>query len=300
MFQNLIGKKNFSLDRLATLCHVAEAGSIAAATGDNANKQSLYSRQIKELESFLGIDLLDRTARPSRVSEQGQQLVRISRNYLSALDDFVGNCKNQPSKVVVGAGESLIQWALIPKVLPRLREQLPEANVIFRNLQTEPMIEALQNGEIDLGFVRNNAVPNSLESAGAFPYGYRLFVPKKFRAKFTEPVTFDQIARYPMAVLEGTGQFRTTIETLAAEAGVKLNFATECSSSTQVALLVALKECCAILPAFARNQLDPDSIDDYPVKGFKKIERTLCFAWSPNLAEIREIIEKAAKVCAGA
>ena len=151
MFDNLVGRKNFSIDRLATLCHIAEAGSIGAATGGNANQQSQYSRQISELESFLGIDLLDRNSKPYRVNEKGLELSRICRNYLSALDDFVGNCKNQPSRLVIGAGESNIQWLLIPGILPRLNEAFPDANVIFRNRQTEPIIEALQNGEFDLG-----------------------------------------------------------------------------------------------------------------------------------------------------
>ena len=300
MFENLIGKKNFSLDRLATLCHVAEAGSIGAATGDNANQQSQYSRQISELSQFLGVPLLDKHTKPHQLTEAGVQLSRISRNYLSALDDFVGSCQNQPTKIIVGAGESLIQWALIPSVLPKLREALPGTNVIFRNLQSERIIESLQNGEIDLGFVRRNAVPKTMKAAGEFSLGYRLFIPKKFRPSFKSPVTLAQIARYPMAVLEGTGQYRSTLDSLAIEAGVKLNLVTECSSSTQVALLVARKECCAILPGFARAQLDESSIEDYPVEGMNSLERTLCFAWNPRRAEIRPVVEKAALVCAGA
>jgi DNA-binding transcriptional LysR family regulator len=300
MFENLIGKKNFSLDRLATLCEVAEAGSIGAATGGNANQQSQFSRQISELSQFLGVALLDKHTKPHRLTKEGEQLSRISRNYLSALEDFVAGCQNQPAKIVIGAGESLIQWALIPSVLPRLREALPDANVIFRNLQSDPIIEAIQNGEIDLGFVRKNAVPKTLKSAGDFPLGYRLFVPKKFRPSFKGPVTLDQLTRFPMAVLEGGGQFRSTLDRLAAEAKVSLKLVTECSSSTQVALLVARKECCAILPTFARSQLDKESIEDYPVDGLKSLERTLCFAWNPRRAEIRPIVEKAAHVCAGA
>ncbi|MDC0259209.1 LysR family transcriptional regulator [Verrucomicrobiales bacterium] len=297
MFNNLVGKKNFSLDRLATLCQVAEAGSIGAATGDNANRQSQYSRQIKELKEFLGVELLDKHSKPHRVTEAGLELSRISRNFLSALDDFVANCNDQPSKLVVGAGESLIQWALIPEVLPKLRKALPDVNVIFKNLQTMPIIEALQNGEIDLGFVRQNAVPKTMKWTGEFTYEYGFFVPKKFRAKLKTPVTIDQIARYPMAVLEGTGQFRSTLDRLAMEAGVELKFETECSSSTQVALLVSRKECCAILPAFAKSQLDEATIDSFPVKGFKDLERKLCFAWNPKRADIRPDIERAAKIC---
>lgn len=297
MFDNLIGRKNFSLERLATLCHVAEAGSIGAATGDNPNKQSLYSRQIGELENFLGMDLLDRNSRPYRVTEGGAQLVTIARNYLSALDDFVATCQNKPSRLIIGAGESLIQWALIPKILPELRQKLEEVSVVFRNFRSEAIIEALKSGELDLGFVRKSAVPKGLETAGNFTLGYRLFVPKKFRVKLNEPVGFAEIAKLSLALLEGSGQFRRTVDQLAREAGVRLNLVTECSSATQVALLVARKECCAILPSFAKAQLDGTSTDDFGIEGFKQLERTLCFAWSPKRAGIRPIVEKAARIC---
>ena len=181
MFKNLVSKKNFSIDRLATLCHIAEAGSIGTATGDDANRQSQYSRQIAELESFLGIDLLDRHAKPFRVSEQGQELAHISRNFLGVPDDFIGTCKNQPSKLVIASGESQIQWLLIPGVLPKLRKELPRTSISFRNLVTRSIIDSLIDGEIDLGFVRKNAVPKSLKSIGSWALAYRLFIPKKFK-----------------------------------------------------------------------------------------------------------------------
>ena len=297
MFENLVGKKYFSVDRLAALCHVAEAGSISAATGDNASKQSLYSRQIKELESFFGDDLLDRHSRPHRLNEKGAELAKISRNYLSVMDDFVANCHDRPSKLVIGAGESLIHWLLIPGVLPALKAALPGTNIIFRNLRTTATVAALNNGEIDLGLIRKNAVKGHLKSKGNLPLQYRLFIPKAFRAKLESPVTLDQIAPYPMAVLEGGGEYRSTLEDLARSAGCKLQFTTECSSSTQLALLVARRDCCAILPSFAGSQLDASKIDEFEVKGVKPLERTLCFAWNPKRSAMRQVITEAVAVC---
>lgn len=297
MYKNLTGKKNFSIDRLATLSHIAESGSISAATGDDSNRQSLYSRQIAELESFLGIDLLDRHSKPFRVTKQGIELSRISRNYLSVLDDFVGRCKNIPSKLVVGAGESQIQWLLIPGVLPKLRKMMPGVSIVFRNLQSASIIEALNTGEIDLGFVRKNAVPKNLKSSGSWIQDYKLFIPKKFRARLKPPVSLDKLTGFPMAVLEGSGQFRNILSEMESRSGIELGFDIECSSSTQVAQLVNRREYCAILPSFSRTQLDTKSIDSYPVKGFKSLERELCFAWNPKRAEIRPAIEKAASIC---
>lgn len=300
MFENLVGKKNLSMDRLATLCLVDEVGSIGKAAGGDANRQSQFSRQIAELESFLGIDLLDRSAKPYRITEKGAELARICRNYLSALDDFVGTCSGQPSKLIIGAGESLIHWLLIPAVLPVLKQAFPEARISFRNMRTEAAIESLQSGEIDIGFVRKDALTPVLSAAGKFVLDYRLYVPKKFRARLKSPVKFEEIAKLPLAVLEGRGQYRTTLENLATEVGVELKFVTECSSSTQVALLVSRKECCAILPAYAESQFDRAGVQSYEVKGLRSLERTLCFAWNSKRAGVRPILAKAAKVCATA
>ena len=43
-----------SIERLQTLCAVVEAGSIAGAAGPDPNRQSQFSRQLKELEKALG------------------------------------------------------------------------------------------------------------------------------------------------------------------------------------------------------------------------------------------------------
>jgi hypothetical protein len=46
-------KKGFSIERLAAMVSVAEHGGIMSAAGGDPNRQSLLSRQIKELESNL-------------------------------------------------------------------------------------------------------------------------------------------------------------------------------------------------------------------------------------------------------
>ena len=57
MFEHLFAERGLSLDRLKTLIEVAKAGSIAAAARGDSARQSLYSRQIKELEEFFGVEL---------------------------------------------------------------------------------------------------------------------------------------------------------------------------------------------------------------------------------------------------
>ena len=304
MFERLINQKNFSLDRLATFCELLDAGSIGDATRFDSSRQSKFSRQVKELESFFGKEdlLLDRRTKPHRATEKGLQLYNAVRPCLTALDDFVASCnKEESDRIVFGAGESLIQWLLIPEVRPKLRDELPEAVVIFKNLQSKPIISSLQKGEIDIGFVKKEDVPKDLECTKSMLLGYRLFVPKEFRAKLKSPVNLRQLGDLPVALIEGTGKHRSKINLLSKEAGTKLNVVTECSSSTQLALLVNRKECCVILPSFAAGdqygQVNPQTTDDYTISGFKKLERKMCFAWNPKRTKIRPIIERVARIC---
>ena len=98
MFEKLVGQQNFSLERLITLCTVAEAGSITAAAGGVANRQSQFSHQIAQLEQFLGVDLLSRDVKPYRLTEEGKELSRICHDYFSSMEDFLARCRGDLSE----------------------------------------------------------------------------------------------------------------------------------------------------------------------------------------------------------
>ena len=60
MFEELLSRRGLSFDRLRALVEVTQSGSIARAAEGDPNKQSQYSRQLKELEEFFGIELTQR------------------------------------------------------------------------------------------------------------------------------------------------------------------------------------------------------------------------------------------------
>ena len=101
MFEELINKKGFSLDRLATLCDVADKGSIQEATRNNATRQGQYSRQIKELEKFLGFEVLDRSSRPSTITEAGKEISNLSHAFLSSMNTYILEKKNEQKTIML-------------------------------------------------------------------------------------------------------------------------------------------------------------------------------------------------------
>ena len=60
MFEHLFAERGLSLDRLKTLIEVAKAGEHCRCRPGDSARQSLYSRQIKELREFFGVELASR------------------------------------------------------------------------------------------------------------------------------------------------------------------------------------------------------------------------------------------------
>src|SRR5947209_7859468 len=119
MYENLFAQSGLSLERLKTFREIVAAGGITAAAGDDPNRQSQYSRQLKELEKYFGAELLKRGRGPAELTEAGQRLYEIIGHTLSALEEFRLTCAGQPVELRIGAGESVIQWLLLPR-LPAL------------------------------------------------------------------------------------------------------------------------------------------------------------------------------------
>lgn len=295
MFDELFGKSGLSLERLQTLCEVAEKGSIGEATKGDSNRQTQFSRQISELERFFGVELLNRDSRPYRLTEEGRELAQISRGYLSSLSDFHANCSDRPVRLVIGAGESIIQWLLMP-MLEHLSKEIPEAVISMRNLRTNTIIKDLTDGDIDLGLVRKSAVAKPLKSVGKWEYGYRLFVPKRMRSKFSGKLKIAQLADFPLAAIEGGGEFRQQLAALAKAEEARLYIRLECSSYSQIATAIQSGGYCGFLPHFASRYLPETNFQSFEVTGFESLRRELVFAWNPKQEQLRPVIGKVVKL----
>jgi len=297
LFDLLLSKNGLSLERLVTLCRVAQSGSIVAAAGGDENRQIQYGRQISDLGQFLGEDvqLLDKSSKPFRLTPEGEELAALCMHYFSGLEDFTRNCRSAPVKLTIGAGESLIQWHLIPNVWPRLKKALPGASTVFRNLQTDAIMEGLTSGTLDIACVRLDALKEFqwLQHGPSWETSFRLFVPKGVGPRLTEPVPLSALLLLPLAVLEGDGVYRRILDEAAQRSGVDLNVVLECSSLTQIALLIESDGCCGLLPAHARSQFLPTQVDDYSVEGLEELHGEMCFAWNPKRAEARPVLAKA-------
>jgi len=292
MFKHLANQSGVSLERLASLCEVAEAGSIGQAARGDANRQSLLSRQIAELEAVFGVALLARQSRPFQLTPEGRELAQAARQFFQVADDLQKRASRAAQRLVIGAGETLIQWLLFP-VCEAMSKQSGDVVFVFKNLDSTRLVDALQQGEVDVALLRKEEVPPSLSQAGEWRYTHAAFVPKALSRTTTE-VKLAELASLPWAVLEGQGHFRQFLETRARERGIKLNVALECSSYTQVAAAIQTGRYAGFLPEFAKSAAfaTNTSVIQRQTEKALRYERTLTLAWREAAVRARPVVER--------
>ncbi len=292
MFENLFANSGLYLERLKTFREIVAAGGITAAARDDSNRQSQYSRQLKELEKYFGAELLKRGHGPAELTDAGQRLYEIIGHTLSALEEFRLTCAGQPVELTIGAGESLIQWLLLPR-LSGLAVAHPKLTVTFQNLKTDAILIGLVDGGLDFGVVSRFESHRALASALLGKLDFCLFAPAKLLpANERLKLRSDILGQLPLAMLEGSAGIRQAVEQEAQRAGFKLNVRLRFSSYPQLAQAVSNLEVAAIMPRLAESSFGTTIVRVVSLPFLSALSRQVCLVWNRKVAEVRPAIAK--------
>ena len=280
------------MDRLQSFCLVAQAGGVTKAAKGDPAKQSLFSRQIKELEEFFGAELMRRKGRGIALTAAGERLNALARECFASLLDFKSGCKGLPVEIVIGAGESIIDWVLMPR-LAEVRKRVPNVRLKFLNLATSDIVRRLGDGVIDFGVVRKDAVARPLRWASLGAMGYSLFVPEGLDGGGSGAKLLEAL---PLATLEGEGSFRKELAGIARKNRLRLKIEIECASFPLVARAVATGSVAGILPSVAAVDLGRLGVQEMKIGVLDSLKREICLAWNPRVLKIRTALERASQV----
>lgn len=138
------------------------------------------SRQIKQLEEMLGVQLFERDKKHVELTVPGA--------FLKGEVDFVINhleaAKTQLKLIESGkVGELRIGFLgsasnrILPELLARLNAEQPGISTSLEELSNSLQVEMIQKDKLDLGFVRLASVPEGVEMRAVFRDSFSLVVP---------------------------------------------------------------------------------------------------------------------------
>ena len=290
MYESLFAHAGLSLDRLRSFREIVEAGGISAAAQGDPNRQSQLSRQLRELETFFGAELMVRGRGPLRLTPAGTDLNRMAAGFLGAAEEFLNSCGQAPVQLVVGAGESLVHWWLLPALA---RHAVPgrKWTLAFENLRNEEMLERILDATLDLAVSTHDPKDNRLraEAVGTLEYG--LFVPKRRPSNRTGPGPGRPLDGLPLAVLNNpTGNILRALESEASRTRCSLRIELRLSSYPQLAMAVREGIAAAVMPTCAETALEGADYELLRPAFLKGQKRKVWLVWNRSLSEVRPAI----------
>lgn len=293
MHDELFARNGLSLDRLRTFAEIVSAGGPTRAAKGDSTRQSQYSRQLKELEEFFGTELYARRGGKWILTAPGASLRRLINEHLGALVELRTRCAGAPVALRIGAGESFLQWRLIPQ-LAKLRRELPDVRFVLLNRRSEDVAAGLVSGELEFGVLPADETPASLKSVALQPIGYRLFVPRALHVD-GDRQTPARLLSLPLVLLEGGGATQEMLSAEAVRHGQKLNVVLECSSHLQAANIVRQGLAAAVLPTEASAVFAAHEVEAHILPCLRKTSRRVALAWNAHVIRARPALAVATR-----
>ncbi|MEZ5449884.1 MAG: LysR substrate-binding domain-containing protein [Thiolinea sp.] len=131
--------------------------------------QSAFSTAIRELESTLEVQLVDRTNKNVTVTHAGRQIAAEARRCLRDIEGLVELARSNQQPLTGDLHFGLIPTIapfLLPCIMPRLREEYPQLKLFLTEDITQRIYEKLMDGELDLIML---ALPYSLRNIETLP-----------------------------------------------------------------------------------------------------------------------------------
>ncbi|MFF1543201.1 LysR family transcriptional regulator [Streptomyces sp. NPDC058291] len=205
------------LGALELLLAVARLGSLGAAARELGITQPAASSRIRSMERQLGVALVDRSPRGSRLTDAGALVTDWAGRIVEAARAFDAGAQalrdRRDSRLRVAASMTIAEY-LLPGWLLALRAARPDTAVSLLAGNSAAVAERLLTGEADLGFVEGLTAPAGLDSAViAHDRLVVVVAPGHPWARRRRPLPASELASTPLILRERGSGTRQVLDT---------------------------------------------------------------------------------------
>jgi LysR family transcriptional regulator, hydrogen peroxide-inducible genes activator len=185
---------DLKLKDLRYLVAVADTRHFGRAAAKCFVSQPTLSAQLRKLEEYLGVQLIERRPRRVTLTPAGEEITQRARAMLEGADAIVTMAQTRRDPLAGQLRLALLPTIgpyLLPQVALKIRKAFPRLELMLYEYQTEAMLEHLHNGEIDVGILALPVPTDGLMTrelyqepfVAAVPAGHRLATRAHIRAE---------------------------------------------------------------------------------------------------------------------
>ena len=255
---NYFERGNFMEIRcLKTFIQVAERSSFTKAAEALNYTQSTVSSQIKQLETELNTQLFERINHTVKLTSHGRELLRKAHQILNFIEEI------QFSPLSGSAVNDPVRFAMAPSVCSVMMGQTylnfykdnPAVPVKILEADTDKIIEMLNQNDADLAFiVDRHEINKDLIVASEKKEAVHFVVSNKFELSAEEPVTIQDLLKYPFFLSEKGLSYRRLFDEKLAEYNLTIDPVVEMGNAQLLLELAVLNGGITFLPEYVTRK----------------------------------------------
>ncbi|WP_336818759.1 LysR family transcriptional regulator [Cedecea sp. MMO-103] len=205
---------NIELRHLRYFIAVAEELHFGRAAARLRISQPPLSQQIQILEEQVGARLLARTNRSVNLTAAGQQFLSDARQILGQVDAAAARAarlhQGETGELRIGFTSSAPFIKAVSDSLSRFRKRYPDVHLQMREVNTREQIAPLNEGELELGLMRNTRLPDTLNWTLILREPLLAMVHRDHPLAGSRSISLTQLAQEPFVFFDphvGTGLY---------------------------------------------------------------------------------------------
>lgn len=261
-------------DALRTFRSVARHLSFSRAGQELLRSQSAVSLQVAKLEGVVGQRLLERSTKRVALTEAGEILVRFvdqteallaqAGQELEDLDTLVRG------RLVLCASDTTACYRL-PEVMRDFRSAYPGIEIVVRNATSPRTLDAVREGEVDLGIATLGDLPDGLASRRLFARRDVLICPPGHRLARRRRLLLKDLETQPFILLDDRCASRRLLDDACRRARATLPVAMELSSIEVIKRFVRIDAGLSIVPESAvREEVEAGQLCSVEIEDFER------------------------------
>lgn len=220
--------------------------------------QQPLSKQIRDLEEELGVQLFHRTKRQVQLTEAGKAFLEEARQLLAKAEQAVQvarqTAQGQIGRLVLGIC-GLATYSVLPRVLKAFRKSYPNVELELHEMTTSKQVQALQERQIQLGFLMPPVQDENLNVKLILEEPFVVVLPETHPLATQLEVMLPMLANEPFILVprqEEPGYYDRCIS-LFKQAGFAPRVSQQASEKQTILSLVAAEIGIALSPASVRT-----------------------------------------------
>ncbi|MGJ7529242.1 LysR family transcriptional regulator [Variovorax sp. GB1P17] len=298
---------NVTLRQLRVFRSVAEGRNFSRAGDQVGLSQPAVSRSILELESQLGLKLLDRTTREVMLTEAGQSLAarldRVLDDLDQTLQDVAGLASARGGKVRVASSPTL-SANLMPGCIAVCADKAPGIQFLLLDRIQQDVLDSVRSGEVDFGVVIEPSEADDLHCEPILNDPFVLVVPPAHRLAQKTSVRWAALDGQPLVLLDHASGSRRLIDQALESHGAQCEVKQQLGHPTTVFRMVEAGIGISVMPGMS---LPPEGLAQLVVRPLvPRVQRAIMLirrrnrALSPLAQQVWGIVRDTAALSATA